>query len=117
VQRRELCASRRRYTPSLPRSGKVDSLGTFVKVMRWAYASPHGRLVCEVALDASQLLYVFRVHAPDGQGSAIRELYGDVAGVFERQSAYEAELLSSGYSLEAFGTTEEELPAGQNLGL
>jgi hypothetical protein len=48
----------------------------------------------------------------------MRELYGDVAGVFERQSAYEAELLSSDYSLEAFGTSEEELPAAaQNLGL
>jgi len=81
--------------------------------MRWAYASPHVRYVCEIALDVTELLYVFRVLSSDGQEIIVRELYPYVADVFQRQSAYEADLLAAGFSLEDFAITEEDLPSLQ----
>lgn len=81
------------------------SVGTPLRVMRWTYASRDARCSCDVSLDSSHMLYAFRISWADSHRVSL-EHYQHVTQVFERQSQFEADLLSAGFSLEEFTTTE-----------
>ena len=73
--------------------------------MRWTYVSRDARCSCDVSLDSSHLLYAFRISWADSPRVSL-EHYQHVMQVFERQSQFEADLLSAGFSLEEFTTAE-----------
>jgi hypothetical protein len=80
------------------------------RVMRWTYACALRRYVCELMLDASTVQYAFRVIASTEPGSVVSEFYNNVAAAFRRQSQFEAYMVATGCSLEAF-TVDEDVSA------
>jgi len=81
-----------------------------VRVMRWVFTRGDDRLTCELALADDHACYEFRTIGRDAAPSI--ERYKDVGAAFNRQSAIERELVTSGWSLDSYESVLERRAAG-----
>ena len=70
--------------------------------LRWIYIRGREHVRCELSLDASAVVYEFRIRALDRTASESIERFADVGAAFRRQSEFEAALVREGWSLHHY---------------